>query len=54
VSEPTFTEKELKLIRYWRESCHLYNDYCPLHCADATGFCKETVEKLAKLLEVKK
>lgn len=46
-----FTKDELKLIRYWRESCHLYNDFCPLHCAKATEFCKALIEKIAKLLE---
>jgi len=50
-SEKTFTvklfEKELKLIQYWRESCHLYNAFCPLHCLkEGTDFCHLIVEHL--------
>jgi len=34
------SDKELGLIQFWRESCHHYNDFCPLHCVQGgTDFC---------------
>ena len=50
-AEKTFTiklsEKELGLIQYWRESCHHYNEFCPLHCLDAgTDFCHVVLHAL--------
>jgi len=51
MEEKTFTiklsEKELKLIQYWRESCHQYNEFCPLHCLkEGTDFCHLVVDHL--------
>ena len=48
-----FTPEEVKLIGYWRESCHLYNSYCPLHCLGDEGvaFCKKLAEKIAGVIE---
>jgi len=58
-AEKTFTlklpEKELKLIQYWRESCHLYNEMCPLHCLkEGTDFCHLVVEHLQSQVKEQK
>jgi len=41
------SKEELGLIQYWRESCHHYNDFCPLHCVaggvDACHACLEHI-----------
>jgi len=44
--------RELKLIQYWRESCHHYNNFCPLHCVknDGVGYCHRVTEHLNKLI----
>jgi len=48
--------RELKLIQYWRESCHNYNHFCPLHCLgnDGTDFCHRVTEHLNKLVREEK
>jgi len=41
--------EELRMIRYWRESCHQYNEYCPLaYCLGEAGsdFCHKSIEKI--------
>ena len=41
--------EELRMIRYWRESCHNYNEYCPLvHCMGEAGadFCHKAIQKV--------
>jgi len=51
------TAKELKLIQYWRESCHQYNNFCPLHCIPenkGTNFCHEVVKHLNALIKEQK
>ena len=55
----TFTvklsEKELGLIQYWRESCHHYNDLCPLHCVEGgTDFCHLVVQKISAQVKEQK
>jgi len=44
--------RELKLIQYWRESCHHYNDFCPFHCLGKKGtdFCHDVTEHLNKII----
>ena len=58
-TEKTFTikltEKELGLIQYWRESCHHYNDLCPLHCVQGgTDACHLVVEHLSAQIKDQK
>lgn len=47
------TPEELKMVAYWRESCHIYNNYCPLHCLgdSGLGFCKSVTQKLGKAID---
>ena len=48
------SEEELRLIRYWRESCHNYNRYCPLaYCLGEEGadFCHKSIRKIDEALE---
>jgi len=63
VSEPSekkrfnfeFTSEEIRLISYWRESCHNYNLNCPLHCLEeGLAFCHELVEKMADTIKKQK
>jgi len=47
-----FTPGEIRLIAYWRESCHLYNEFCPLHCfEEGVNFCNKLAEKMAETVE---
>ena len=47
--------QELRMIRYWRESCHVYNAYCPLvNCLEGdegVDFCHKTIQKVDETLE---
>ena len=46
--------RELRMIRYWRESCHQYNEYCPLAlCMGEEGadFCHKTIDKIGGAVE---
>lgn len=59
VEQKTFTLKlsndEIKLIKYWRESCHNYNDFCPLHCVKAgTDFCHLVTEHVETQIKEQK
>jgi len=48
------TTEEIRLIAYWRESCHIYNSYCPLKgCLGdkGIGFCHRLCDKIAKVIE---
>lgn len=49
------SKNELALIQYWRESCHLYNALCPLHCIkEGTDFCHLVVEHLKSQIKEQK
>jgi len=49
------TAEQLKLIQYWRESCHHYNEFCPLHCLKGgTDFCHEVIKHLSAQVQEQK
>lgn len=46
--------REMRMIRYWRESCHQYNEYCPLAlCMGEEGadFCHKAIEKITQAIQ---
>ena len=50
-----FSLEEVRLLRYWRESCHLYNVLCPLHCIkEGTDFCHLVAEHINQQMKEQK
>ena len=46
------TPEEVRLIGYWRESCHNYNSYCPLkNLPEGIPFCHKVTDKLREIID---